>query len=86
MLLWPSTAGSHASASHSHLDTVTVSMLPLPLALLPSLLQLRNEKFKKMEKGNAFNNLLELVVEEGQRECRCMMCNRAFENQAQLGE
>jgi hypothetical protein len=39
-----------------------------------------------MEKSNAFNNLLGMVLDDGQRECRCLVCNRAFANDEELGE
>jgi hypothetical protein len=38
-----------------------------------------------MEKSNAFNNLLGMVLDDGQRECRCLVCNRAFANDEELG-
>jgi hypothetical protein len=39
-----------------------------------------------MEKSSAFNNLLVMVLEDGQRECRCLVCNRGFANDEELGE
>lgn len=49
-------------------------------------MQVRNAAFRRMEKSSAFNNLLGMVLEDGQRECRCLVCNRAFANDEELGE
>eukprot|EP00882_Tetradesmus_deserticola_P030122 GHRQ01033797.1.p1 GENE.GHRQ01033797.1~~GHRQ01033797.1.p1 ORF type:complete len:728 (+),score=351.39 GHRQ01033797.1:103-2286(+) len=48
--------------------------------------KVRNATFRRMEKSNAFNNLLGMVLEDGQRECRCLVCNRAFANDEELAE
>jgi hypothetical protein len=49
------------------------------------ILQVRNATFRRMEKSNAFNNLLGMVLDDGQRECRCLVCNRAFADDEELG-
>lgn len=61
----------------------TVTLRPFHKPLGP---QVRNTTFRRMEKGNAFNNLLGMVLDDGQRECRCLVCNRAFANDEELGE
>ncbi|WIA21892.1 hypothetical protein OEZ85_004263 [Tetradesmus obliquus] len=48
--------------------------------------RVRNAAFRRMEKSSAFNNLLGMVLEDGQRECRCLVCNRAFANDEELAE